>query len=901
MDVPHHETFMRSFFSSPGLNLKLVRIDHASTAVIDPLVANSGNQAHLTSLTLNCPTCTDSMMTASGINWAPLTSLKTLILTLPQVENLDLSSLATLSALETLHITAPIAKLTNIIQLQSLSSLGVIHLDVLESPKFPENWPLKELVLKSLQITDNAPVDLSTYSELKTFKWLKVRAPEIKLPDDLNSLELVIAEGYVPTLPNPLPPQTTSFALRNFIFSSDFTSWFPMSSQNLQSLEFENVSDTSAGVWPKLGDPLSSFTAIGCTLPDGYFAGITTYLRELTIINSTISDSASKWSTLTKVHYERVDLSGLTDEIFAQLTANSITLVSCSINHFIPFNSASGSAGNLLFLNLSSNIIGGSEPDFALWNNIESIDLSFNRLTWISFSFPPSLSALTYVNLANNSLSGNFLASNLNIRTLDLRNNDYSNLSFPTSSSELEEAYLDGNPWLTLPDAQSFIEVMPTLHTFTISNVDADSNSAPLPTFWADHPTIFRFEASSFKDPQTPYPNKISSPNLRILDLHDTPLTPSMISAFDLDSGSRFLNANFANTRANSTSFDSFSIWAYETIDISNNQFTGCMGSITWSRGSKVALHTLRINNNNFDGPLPNLNELQNLATFDASSNRFDVCTLHPFSSADPTAPITCNLAAQRYTSTCQCADMYPAATTCYATSCSPTEIPPEGVDTCASPSTATPTTTLTPTQVQNPCPGSAPSSSFFCNHTTGIWQNNVTITTPTLIIPPATSVVIIGDLNISTITFSSGSTVSVSGCVFIVGNVSLTLTEEDIKTLSQSKLFTLLNANTGNQTCLNSTDLSTLVVGIQTPNLKCKKLYTENKSHRDTLALTLSTSSSGCNVWWIILVSVLGGVLLLVVLIVLIVTFVPCAKAAVRPFWVRSKRQQEATPGAVA
>lgn len=890
----YHEQFVLALVrSSSALNFKSVRIDYATPEIIANLVQNSESAASLTSLTLNCPTCTT--VDFESIDWLKVSHLQYLNLTLPlAVGRLSVSSLSSrLLSLTELHITAPQAELGGVDGLATLG-LTVLHLEASKSDKIPQMDDLKDLLLKAMVFVD--PLDLSSFGTLSNFTWIQAQTPQLRLPSGAVSVYLAMVEGA--SLPDNLPVDTQILTLRGCYFNGAYDNWFALL-DSLINFTMIDVTPVTSTTWPKLKSPLFAFTAINTPIPTtGYFAEAGS-LREITMINSGLAESDSLWPSLQLAHYEGVDLSAVESSRFDLPEAYSITFSSCNLASFPALTPST----KLLFLDLSSNVIStGSQPDFTQWNQLRSLDLSSNLLFGGHTSIPVFLRELEYLNLANNKLVGSITSDNFryNLRIFDARQNRLVSLEWPNIESALEEARLDNNPWEKLPSADAYTNV-PSLHTFTISNVSTNSATAPVPTFWANHPNIYRFEAFNFRQSVNSYPALIESPHLRILDLHDTHFT-SRLPDFDPSSTPRFLNANFANTKATGTLPDTFMNWAYETVEISNNALTGCFGSFSWSAGSKVALKSVQMRTNMFAGPLPDLAGLQSLTRFDAAGNRFNVCT-NPSPAANTflAGSSSCDLSSQSYTSTCGCPTRYPFDHPCYRVSCDVTYAMPSDAETCAPTAPAAPVSAPAASPPVRLCPGSPPPGSFFCNGTTGTWQNNGSIITPTFSIPPSTSVVITGDLNISTLTLGSGSTVSVAGCVYIIGNVSLTLTEEDIKSLSKTKLFTLLTANTANLTCLNSTDLSTLMVAIESPNLKCKKLNTENKSHRDTLALTLSIDSSACNVWWIILVAVLGGVILLLIIAMLIVTFVPCATAAVRPFWVRSKRKNEAKPGAVA
>lgn len=193
-------------------------------------------------------------------------------------------------------------------------------------------------------------------------------------------------------------------------------------------------------------------------------------------------------------------------------------------------------------------------------------------------------------------------------------------------------------------------------------------------------------------------------------------------------------------------------------------------------------------------------------------------------------------------------------------------------------------------------CPGTSPGASFTCVN--GVWTSSGSVTQQTVTIGSSTTVVVSGDLNITESVIISGTTASlgVTGCVYFNGSVLILLTAADIEKLSTtSQTITYITYSSDN--CTDSSDLSTLPVSISTSGTTgCKKLKSQNDSTKQALAISFTLDDSGCKSrWWIIVVAVVGGVVLLVVIAVLIVTFVPSARAKVRPFWVRSQRGQNA------
>ena len=197
-------------------------------------------------------------------------------------------------------------------------------------------------------------------------------------------------------------------------------------------------------------------------------------------------------------------------------------------------------------------------------------------------------------------------------------------------------------------------------------------------------------------------------------------------------------------------------------------------------------------------------------------------------------------------------------------------------------------------------CVGTEPSSSFFCVN--GVWTFFGTMTTPNLTISGLVS--INGNLNITSSNSSSAPTLTVKGsslnssraslsvsqCVESSSNLSVVveLNNGDIDSIySQSShqgSFTLLSQE-GTNCSLN---LSTIPVRV-TQSSTCKQVAVSNKSSYNNLSLILDVNGLKCDLWWIILISVIGGLLVIGIVVFLIVFQVSSKlRKIVRPFSLR-------------
>jgi hypothetical protein len=191
-------------------------------------------------------------------------------------------------------------------------------------------------------------------------------------------------------------------------------------------------------------------------------------------------------------------------------------------------------------------------------------------------------------------------------------------------------------------------------------------------------------------------------------------------------------------------------------------------------------------------------------------------------------------------------------------------------------------------------CTGSAPGPTFVCIGSTWVSTSDVAVPVGSQILIGGPTV-INGDLQIESggeLVLEFGSNLNVNGCIISDGSTTIILTEQDLKDLEneseKSRTVTLVSAR-----CSSGNGLSN--VEISAPSRGCKKLVVNRQdddpsSDQRTYTAVFKVDTSRCNHWWIILVSVLGGVILLVLIFALLATFTPL-KAVLRPFSKRAKK----------
>ena len=242
------------------------------------------------------------------------------------------------------------------------------------------------------------------------------------------------------------------------------------------------------------------------------------------------------------------------------------------------------------------------------------------------------------------------------------------------------------------------------------------------------------------------------------------------------------------------------------------------------------------------------------------SNTLIDFCTNPEGTGARPnwSAPSSTAACSLRNTSACACLDKYPSLCT---RQCS-----------------------FAPVQVCSPT--TYPGPGFYCLN--GIWTADASVDTPVLVIPPGASETIV-NANISspTIVFSGiGNTLIINqGCTTNLTSITIELTQEELKKLgkSNSNLTLIVYAGT-DRNCSNSGNVT---VKTTLKNDGCRKVKaTKINQNSSTLNAVFTLDNSRCNLWWIILVSVIAGILVLgIIAVLLLMAFSPAFRTKIRPF----------------
>lgn len=306
---------------------------------------------------------------------------------------------------------------------------------------------------------------------------------------------------------------------------------------------------------------------------------------------------------------------------------------------------------------------------------------------------------------------------------------------------------------------------------------------------------------------------------------------------------------NLSNNGFKKLSINATSAGSLLHLDISNNpKLTGTLPSFIFS--NQLAL--LNASRTGLTGSMPNYGTgVSWLDTLDLSSTSIAFCTPTNRPDFAPTGLEVCSLA---NTNAASCRSKYPSQ--CF------------DAITCDN--------------------KTRPSTDFTCN-SYGVWTATSSVTTPTLVIPGGASQTIVqGDVTSTSVIFESvSSTLIVAGCLNNLTNVTIVLTKSEIEKLASKTPYLLISYNGSDPSC---SDLSAVKLHLKASEATCRRVTAETSAPSGSLSALFTINTSRCKTWWIILVSVVcGAILLFVIIFVLLILFVPSVRVFVRPY---SKRR---------
>lgn len=354
----------------------------------------------------------------------------------------------------------------------------------------------------------------------------------------------------------------------------------------------------------------------------------------------------------------------------------------------------------------------------------------------------------------------------------------------------------------------------------------------------------------------------------------------------------------FTNNQFNGSIPSSWSKASFSSLALANNPLEGTLAQID-SNGLVLSnplndTEELTISSYGLTGPMFNISALPRLKTINLSLPAVDFCASfnaggYLFTYAP--ALTSCTLAGNAGS----CRAAYPSICTVTNVVIQPPTVTPNNPTSSPTPANpptdpSTPEGTLQPPPVSEPvlaCPLPSPGAAFTCAN--GIWLSEGSVMEEKLILPGSSTTTIIGDLTTSTIVIgSSSSTINVTGCIATSGgdtpSITITLTQTDLEEIIKNggslTAHLLLQAPSCGAISPSSVNIDTSAIK------SCKKVKTDKIGTSSGFSATFTVNSSGCNRWWIILVSVICGVIILAIIVVVVLAIVwRPFRERIRPF----------------
>ena len=322
------------------------------------------------------------------------------------------------------------------------------------------------------------------------------------------------------------------------------------------------------------------------------------------------------------------------------------------------------------------------------------------------------------------------------------------------------------------------------------------------------------------------------------------------------------MRLSFDNNAFSGTVPSSWSGLSLTLLNLSSNELSGTLASFDSSNGeitSQFIVSAVRLflDGNPFSGVMFNISSMTTLSSLSARMSNVDFCATARLSASQedllfPQQNLIKCIMDDTNASDCRWA---------YPTVCSTVLTPKAPI--------SSPTSPLSPFG----CPLPSPGPTFIC--VGSVWTSLVPVTQVTITVPASSTTVINGNLTTSSIVINSASSfINVSGCVTgpdgTTPEITVVLTQEDLEKILKSGGSLSQNIITQLSAC---PAIPGSAVTIDTSAIKsCKTIKTDKVGTSSGLSATFTINSSKCNVWWIVLVSVLCVVAILAVIVIIVV-----------------------------
>lgn len=616
------------------------------------------------------------------------------------------------------------------------------------------------------------------------------------------------------TLPTTLPSGMTSFV----VTSSGLTGSIP-----------STLLENHASVPSLLQLMISlSFNSLNGTIPSSLFAPIATKPVSSFI---TIEFDHNKLSGTIPGAWLDPFASANASSFYLNLASNGLT-GSLPAPFFPPNLISPTSTQAILSLQLASNSLNGTIPPnlFDGFPTLLSLifDATSNRLSgtlpsplvnmaWASSQFS-NFNVLLGNNLLTGTIPSPFISSKFTDSTifggfsLQLYNNQLEG-TIPPDLLNRNGAFMVGSPFmLVLANNRLEGEIPPTL----LDTILYSTGSSSTYTFNVQNNLL------SGSLPNSLLSTSAAQATISVSNNFFTGPLPAPCNAGPLYA------VDFSRNKLSGTISTNWGGCAFGTLDVSSN--ANLTGEIKASLLNDSYLRLFNASRTRLSGTLPATRLKSALKIIDLSYSNLTFCSASSSLGTAIFADFVGNCYLD-YTEACDCVAAYPkCSTACRAT-------------------------------VSKSCLLSArPSIEFECIG--GIWTAP-TVTSPVLSIPSGGGTVkITGNVTSSSIVFGGlGSIIIVEGCTTNLSTIVVELSPAEVEKLGNTKLNQTLIVLSSSGSACNS--LSNVAISSSHKSDGCKKLKVDKVVSNDgtTLSGLFSIDSSGCNKWWIILVSVIAAI----------------------------------------
>lgn len=331
---------------------------------------------------------------------------------------------------------------------------------------------------------------------------------------------------------------------------------------------------------------------------------------------------------------------------------------------------------------------------------------------------------------------------------------------------------------------------------------------------------------------------------------------------------------------------ETWQTFTLSTLDLSSN--LELSGTIPPFLLNETGMRSFSAGNTALSGSIPKLGV--NMFVLDLRATEVDFCA---------SAAYLANYNHECYlfdTNACDCPTSFAM---CQLGCPTPTTVPTVPMEAPTSVPTSEPTSNPTTSPISSPSPisppttGSCPAATrpsleFLCIN--GSWTAQSITAARLSVAANAGNIVIAGNLSSTRLEFGGlGTTIVVNGCANNLSSVSVDLDKSDAEKLDDTRvrqtLVNVVGSASGPTPC---STLNNVMLSSSVKSGGCKKVKNVKEVSNDgkTLSAFFTLDASGCNTWWIILVSVIVAVIVIgVIIVVLLGVFYSPFRRKFRPY----------------